>query len=215
MSPTAIASAVAIVGGGYLLGAVPFGWLVAKRQSGIDLRSYGSGSTGATNVYRAVGWKSSTVVIAADFMKAVLPVLVARQMTGSAWVESAAGVAAIAGHCWPIYTGWRGGKGATSSLGALCVIHLPVAIACLGVAALIVARTRLVSLGSMSAVLFGTVAMAYLIATGGAPIGYLLFTIVCPLIIAVRHRDNIDRLIGGRERKLGEKANENPSGASG
>src|SRR6185295_2809135 len=115
MTPLAVASALAIVVGGYFLGSVPFGLLVAKRQGGIDLRSYGSGSTGATNVYRAVGWKASTVVVAADVLKAVIPILVARYAIASVAgesgaglvpvVESAAGLAAITGHCWPIYTG--------------------------------------------------------------------------------------------------------------
>ena len=208
MSPTTVASAIAIVVGGYLLGSVPFGLLVTKRQAGIDLRRYGSGSTGATNVYRAVGWKASTVVIAADVLKAVIPILVARYATGLPVVESAAGLAAIAGHCWPIYTGGTGGKGAASSLGATLVINAPIGVACLLVAALTVARTRFVSLGSISAGAFGAVGMSYLLATGQAPLGYLLFTVVCPVIMFVRHWDNIGRLLAGRERKLGEPVND-------
>src|SRR4029077_5204961 len=111
MSSTTVALSVAIVVGGYFVGAIPFGLLVAKRQAGIDLRRYGSGSTGATNVYRAVGWRASTGVVAADVLKAVIPILVARYVVGLPVVESAAGLAAISGHCWPIYTGGTGGKG--------------------------------------------------------------------------------------------------------
>ena len=95
MSTYPLATAVAIVVGGYLLGAVPFGLLVARRQAGIDLLRYGSGRHGATNVYRAVGWKASTVVISADVLKAVIPILVARAITHDPLVESAAGIAAI------------------------------------------------------------------------------------------------------------------------
>jgi glycerol-3-phosphate acyltransferase PlsY len=210
MNSDAVASAVAIVVGGYLLGAVPFGLLVAKRQAGIDLRRFGSGSTGATNVYRAVGWKASTVVIAADVAKAIVPILAARYFTGSAWVESAAGIAAVVGHSWPVYSGWSGGKGAASSLGALMVISTPVGLGSLAVAALVVARTRFVSLGSIAAAAFGALGMSYLILTGSTPFGYVLFTVICPLIIVVRHRDNVRRLLAGRERKLGEKVSNLP-----
>jgi glycerol-3-phosphate acyltransferase PlsY len=210
MNSTALALAVAIVVGGYLLGSVPFGLLVAKRQAGIDLRRYGSGSTGATNVYRAVGWKASTAVIAADVLKAVIPILVARYVTGLPVVESAAGLAAIAGHCWPIYTGGTGGKGAASSLGAILVINAPIGIGCLVVAVLAVLRTRIVSVGSISAAVVGAVGMSYLLATGQAPIGHLLFTVGCPVIMIVRHWDNIGRLLAGRERKLGDPVNSSP-----
>ena len=210
MSSTTLALSVAIVVGGYLVGSIPFGLLVAKRQAGIDLRRYGSGSTGATNVYRAVGWKASTVVIAADVLKAIIPIVVARYATGLPVVESAAGLAAIAGHCWPIYTGGTGGKGAASSLGALMVINTPIGIGCLLVAAITVARTRLVSLGSILASVFGAVGMAYLLVTGQTPVGYLLFTVACPVIVFIRHWDNIGRLLAGRERKLGDPISHPP-----
>jgi glycerol-3-phosphate acyltransferase PlsY len=215
MNSSGVATAVVIVIGGYLLGAVPFGLLIAKSQAGIDLRRYGSGSTGTTNVYRAVGWKASTVVFAADVLKAVIPIVAARLITGSSLVESAAGVAAIAGHCWPIYTGWRGGKGAASSLGAFVVINPTAGVTCLLVAAVTVALTRYVSLGSVVGTAFGTIVMSYLLLTGVEQPGFLLFTIFCPAIILVRHRDNIGRLLAGRERLLGEKAdNPSPGGAS-
>src|SRR5690349_9949564 len=94
---------------GYLLGAIPFGLLLAKWTGGIDIRRYGSGKVGATNVLRTMGWKASAVVFACDILKAVIPVIAARILTGSAWWESAAALAAIAGHCWSIYIGWTGG----------------------------------------------------------------------------------------------------------
>ena len=125
-------------------------------------------------------------------------------------VESAAGLAAIAGHCWPIYTGGTGGKGAASSLGAMMVINTPIGIGCLLIAALTVARTRLVSLGSISAAVFGAVGMVYLLATGQVQPGYVLFTVFCPVIVFIRHWDNIGRLLAGRERKLGDPVNNPP-----
>lgn len=205
MTSSSLTTAVVIVVGAYLLGAVPFGLLVAKRQAGIDLLRYGSGSTGATNVYRAVGWKASTVVIVADVLKAAIPMVVAAGITGSPLVESAAGVAAVAGHCWPVYTGWRGGKGSASSLGALFVLNPIVGASCLLVAAAAVALTRYVSLGSVAGTTFGAVFMSYLLLTGREPVELLLFTILTPVIILIRHRDNISRLLAGHERRLGEK----------
>src|SRR5579859_1367402 len=89
----------AIVLAGYLLGAIPVGLLVARWQRGIDIRRYGSGSTGATNVLRTLGWKASALVFALDLAKTIGSVYCAGALTGSAWVESAAGVAAIVGHC--------------------------------------------------------------------------------------------------------------------
>src|SRR5258708_19088935 len=106
----------------YLVGAVPVGYLVVRWQTGIDLRQYGSGSTGTTNVYRAAGWKAAVVVFAADLLKVMVPVLLARDLTGSEWLAAAAGVAGLAGHCWPAYNGWTAGRGATGSRAGLPIL---------------------------------------------------------------------------------------------
>jgi glycerol-3-phosphate acyltransferase PlsY len=90
------------------------------------------------------------------------------------------------------------------------VINTPIGLGSLAVAALVVARTRFVSLGSIAAAVFGALGMSYLLLTGSAPLGYVLFTIICPLIIVVRHRDNVRRLLTGRERKLGERVTNLP-----
>jgi glycerol-3-phosphate acyltransferase PlsY len=119
----------------YLAGAVPVGYLVVRWQTGIDIRQYGSGSTGTTNVYRAAGWKAAAVVFAADLLKVMVPVFVTRDLTGSEWFAAAAGVAGLAGHCWPVYSGWSGGRGATGSLAGAFVLQPYAAIAGLAVAA--------------------------------------------------------------------------------
>jgi glycerol-3-phosphate acyltransferase PlsY len=186
----------------YLLGAVPVGYLVVRWRTGIDLRTYGSGSTGTTNVYRAAGWKAAAVVFAADLLKVMVPVLLARELTGSEWLAAATGVAGLAGHCWPAYNGWSGGRGATGSLAGILVLQPYVAVLCLAVAAGVVARTRYVSLGSLLGTGIGCIVMIYLIATGMVPTGDVIFTIGAPLITFVRHRDNILRLLQGTERKF-------------
>ncbi len=200
-----LSTALGIVGviAAYLVGAVPVGFLVVRWQRGIDIRQFGSGSSGTTNVYRAAGWKAAAVVFAADLLKVCLPVLVVRDLTGSEWFAAAAGVAGLAGHCWPIYNGWSGGRGATGALGGILVLQPFVALVCLATAALVVARTRYVSLGSLLGSGAGAVVMIYLILTGSVPVADIVMTIGAPLIILIRHRDNIVRLVKGTERKFG------------
>ena len=208
MTPSTLATDAAIVLAGYFLGAIPFGVLVGRWRRGIDVSRYGSGSTGATNVLRTMGWRASVIVFAGDLLKSAAAVLLARIITTSASVEALAGVAAVAGHCWSIYIGGRGGRGVTSTFGATLLLQPFVALGSLVVAAAIMAGTRFASLGSLCGVAFGTIAMAYLLASHAVPSGYLIFTIGAPLIVYARHRDNIDRLIRGRERKIGQKAQE-------
>ena len=190
----------------YFLGAIPFGLLMARWQRGIDIRQYGSGSTGATNVLRTMGWRASAAVFACDLLKTCVPVLLAQVITGSAWVEAAAGVAAMVGHSWPIYTNWTGGRGVTSSLGAVLVIQPLVAIGALIVAGVVMALTRFVSLGSLAGVSFGAIVLSILIVDGSLPFGAIVFVIGATVVVFVRHRDNILRLIAGKERKIGQKA---------
>jgi glycerol-3-phosphate acyltransferase PlsY len=194
MSTSSIATAVACVVLGYFVGAIPFGLLVARWRRGIDIRRYGSGSTGATNVLRTLGWKASLLVFLADLGKSVLPVLLARMLTASAWVTAATGVAVIVGHCWSIYTGWTGGRGATSSLGGILVIQPLVGVGSFVVAIVAMAASRYASLGSLLGVGFGTLVMIYLLATGAIPLGDVVYIIGSPLLVYVRHRDNIRRL---------------------
>ncbi|MCC6674695.1 MAG: glycerol-3-phosphate 1-O-acyltransferase PlsY [Thermomicrobiales bacterium] len=186
------------------MGAIPFGILVARWRRGIDISNYGSGSTGATNILRTVGWKASILVFAGDLLKSLGAVYLAHTLTGSDWAEALTGVAAIAGHCWSIYIGWKGGRGATSSLGALLAIQPWVAIGCLLVAAIVMVRTRFASLGSLLGVAFGVVVMSYLAITGYVSLGTVIFIVGAPLIVYARHANNIQRLIRGTERKIGQ-----------
>ncbi len=202
-----IIASVFVVIAGYLLGAIPVGLLVARWRRGIDIRQYGSGSTGATNILRTLGWKSSAIVFTGDLAKTMVPVLFAWFVIGSPLVASITGVAVMAGHCWPVYAQWSGGRGVTSSLAALLVIQPLVAIGSLLVAAIVMARSRFVSLGSLAGVAFGAVVMIILIVDRSAPLGDLVFVIGAPLVVFVRHRENIIRLLAGTERKIGQQVN--------
>src|SRR5207302_1421517 len=159
-------------------------------------------------VLRTLGWRASAVVFAGDVIKSVVPVILARLLTDSAWVESATGVAVVAGHCWSIYTGFTGGRGSTSSFGALLVIQPVVAIGSMVVFLAVMVTTRFASLGSLAGTGFGAIVMAILVITQRIPIGYVVFGVGSPLLVYIRHHENIRRLLAGTERKLGQKSAE-------
>lgn len=201
MTGLIVESALVIVAG-YLMGAIPVGLLVGRWKRGIDIRQYGSGSTGATNILRTLGWQASLMVFVGDLLKTMVPVVVAWFVIGSSLVASITGLAVVAGHCWPVYVQWRGGRGVTSSLAALLIIQPLVAVGSLLVAAIVMARSRFVSLGSLTGVAFGAIVMMVLIAVRSAPLGDLVFVIGSPLVVFLRHRENILRLLAGTERKI-------------
>jgi glycerol-3-phosphate acyltransferase PlsY len=168
---------LAVLLSGYLLGSIPTGWLVGRWLAGVDLRQEGSGSTGATNVLRVVGRGPALVVFLVDVGKGTLAVTLARPVLeahgGSggwqtdAWVV-AAGLAALAGHIWPIWLKGKGGKAVATSLGMLLGLAWPVALACLGIFALVLSLSRIVSLGSVVAALALPLLMLGLVRQGGS-----------------------------------------------
>lgn len=200
-----IGESILVVIAGYLLGSIPVGLLVARWLRGIDIRQYGSGSTGATNIFRTLGWKASLVVFVGDLAKTMVPVGVAWYLIGSPLVASITGLAAVTGHCWPAYAQLSGGRGVTSSLGALLIIQPLVALGCLVVAVIVMLRSRFVSLGSLAGVAFGAIVMTILIIDRSAPLGDLVLVIGSPLVVFMRHRENILRLLAGTERTIDQK----------
>jgi glycerol-3-phosphate acyltransferase PlsY len=196
---------------GYLIGAVPVGLIVGRLVAGIDLRRHGSRRTGATNALRTLGTRWAVVVFALDVLKGLAAVLlvVALYQAGPPgspeWVAAAAGMAAVAGHNWSVFIGFTGGRGvATAAGGLLAVAPLALAIV-VPVVALIIWRTRFVSLGSLTAVALAVVSTAAFAATGlGSPaaVGYALAS---GALVWIAHRDNIERLRAGTERRIGER----------
>jgi acyl phosphate:glycerol-3-phosphate acyltransferase len=180
---------------GYAVGSLPIGFLVAQRASGIDLRRAGSGNVGAANVYRTAGLPSAIAVMIADVAKGAVAVLLA----GGGVNGVAAGVAAVIGHIYPVWLRWRGGKGVATAGGAFGVLApMPTAVAAAAFA-LLVWRTRLVSLGSITATL--VLPLAGWLTPGGRAID-IGATVVAALIL-FRHRGNLSRLWSGTERALG------------
>ena len=194
---------VAIIVASFVIGAIPWGYLAGKASRGIDLRTVGSGGTGATNVLRTMGPRASAVVALLDILKGVLPVLFARS-TGfdSIWVASAA-IAAVVGHCWSPFIGFKGGKGVATGAGAATALF-PYVLVTFPVMALVVWATKYVSLGSLiTAGLAALLAVAYS-AMGMLDRAFMIAIVVIGAIIALRHEGNIRRLVQGRERRIGE-----------
>ena len=194
---------VALVAASFLIGAIPWGYLAGKVSRGIDLRTVGSGGTGATNVLRTMGPRASAVVALLDILKGLLPVLVARWAGFDARWVAAAAVATVVGHCWSPFIGFKGGKGVATGAGAAIALF-PYLLVIVPVMAVVVWTTKYVSLGSLIAAGLGA-----LLATATAAAGKLDWTFAVAIvaigaIIAVRHEGNIRRLMQGSERRIGE-----------
>ncbi|MCX6022378.1 MAG: glycerol-3-phosphate 1-O-acyltransferase PlsY [Chloroflexi bacterium] len=198
----------------YLAGAVPTGLLVGLLFLGVDPRQHGSGKTGATNILRVGGMKASAAVYVLDFLKGLLPVLLARQIAGPGAAEIVAALAALVGHNWSVFVGFTGGRGIATGTGALWGVSLWGGLAAVIVGFATVAVSRYVSLGSLLGTLAGAVVMTYLALTGARPAYFLIYAAAAPALIFFAHRDNIQRLASGTERRLGGPAMP-PSGTAG
>jgi len=195
---------------GYLIGAIPFGVIVSKLARGIDVREHGSGSMGMTNVMRTVGKRAGAAVFIADVLKGAGAVALAWPIIGSTsdtfvWGCAAGGVAAVIGHSWPIYVGFRGGRGIATGFGALLVICWPVALISLAVFAIVVSICRYVSLGSILAATTMLLSMTPFVVYDKEPVASIVFASVVAAIVIFRHRGNIKRLRSGTESKVGHK----------
>ena len=200
---------------GYALGAVPFGLLIGKVFKGVDIREYGSGKTGTTNVLRTVGVKAGLAVLVLDMGKGAAAVFVARFVFDIPGPEVAAGLATLVGHNWPVSTGFRGGRGTAPGLGTLYVLspYSGIAATVLGVPVMIL--SRYVSLGSMTGAATGLVALIILSLLGIHPVEYVAYGVLGGSLVLWRHRDNIVRIIRGQERKIGQPADEKQPTAKG
>jgi len=213
-----IAKFVAVVILGYLLGSIPFGLLVAKRWAKVDVRQYGSGKIGMTNVLRTAGKKAAALVLALDLLKGVLAVVFAGLIVGSAYgevgglglgvvvAEVLAGLAAIAGHNWSLFLKFKGGRGVVTFFGGLAALCPPAAIFGAEVFIIGAGVTKYASLASIAAAVATYTILVPLVIMNRFPIEYLAYTLVGTILIFIMHRDNIIRLLSGKERKLGDRA---------
>ncbi len=193
--------ALVVVATAYLAGSIPFG-LVIARARGVDIRSLGSGNIGATNVARNLGKKLGLVVLLTDALKGALPMLAARWLALDAKVSPylyvAVGLAAVLGHCFPIWLRFRGGKGVATALGVFLVVDPLAAAISIGIFAATYAAFRIAAIGSLVA----TLAFPGLLWLRNHSTSHLVLALLIALVIIVQHRDNLRRLRRGEEPKV-------------
>ncbi len=200
---------VAIIG--YCLGSISFSVLISKKMAGFDVREKGSKNAGSTNVLRTVGKRAALLTLICDILKGVIAVLVALWL-GSIFASSdkallvqIAGLAAVLGHTFPIFFKLKGGKGVATALGVLLIINWKIGLICLIFALLIMAFTKIVSLGSLAAAMLFPVLTLFIHDNYIAFGSYFIFGVLMALLVIYNHRTNIQRLTKGTENKLSFK----------
>ena len=190
------------IGLGYVIGAIPVGFIVARLFGGGDIRRSGSGSIGATNVLRTLGTLPAIVTLAGDIAKGYLAVNVARALVPARWGAAASAVLVIVGNCWPVFLRFRGGKGVATGFGAFLALTPWATAPTVLVWLAVTASFRYVSLASIMACVCLPVGVALL----GYPRPSIAAAAAAAIIIIVRHRENLRRLAKGSEPRLGERA---------
>ncbi len=187
---------------GYLLGAVPTGLLVGW-AAGVDIRKVGSGNIGTANVLRAAGKWAAGLTMFGDMLKGLVPVVLARLLVNDEWIIAFVALAAVAGHCWPVFLKFRGGKGVATGAGTVFGLAPLVALGLFAFWWVVALTSRYTSLAAISVMLAGPVVFFL----AGQPLPYVLYTAVGAAIVLWRHRENVRSLLRGTERKVGQRVN--------
>ncbi|WP_269625415.1 glycerol-3-phosphate 1-O-acyltransferase PlsY [Prochlorococcus marinus] len=189
---------------GYLFGSFPSGYLAGRITKGIDIRSLGSGSTGATNVLRHIGKRAAITVFLVDVLKGVVSILLAKYfLLNDSW-QVAIGLSTLIGHIWPVWLNWKGGKAVATGLGVFLGLSWQVGLATLGIFILIITLFRIVSLASVCAALALPLIMFISFNNSIISLPFLLISILAMTLVIWRHRENIARLFKGKEPKIGQ-----------
>lgn len=201
----------------YLLGSISFSVIISKKMAGFDVREKGSGNAGTTNMLRSVGKKAAAITLICDILKGVISIVIAIIVGNIAknldreLLLQIAGIAVVLGHTFPIFFGFKGGKGVATSLGVLLISNWQIGLICLVFAVVLMALTRMVSLGSCAAaVLFPVLTLFinqhYTVLTDGkSGRVYFVYSVILAIIVLYNHRSNIKRILNGTENKLSFK----------
>lgn len=197
----------------YLLGSISFSVIISKKMAGFDVREKGSGNAGATNMLRSVGKKAAALTLLCDALKGVVAVLFAvlvgkiAKNSDKALLVQIAGILVVVGHTFPVFFGFKGGKGVATSLGVLLVTNWQIGLICLVFALVLMALTKMVSMGSVGAAILFPVLVLFIhsnyIVTEGS--SYLVYSIILAVLVAFNHRSNIQRILNGTENKISFK----------
>ncbi len=193
-------SGVLLVLCGYVLGSVPTGFL-AGRARGVDVRREGSGNIGMANVLRTAGKWPAVVTMVGDMLKGFAPVFLARTVTENEWVVAAVALAAVIGHCWPVFLKFKGGKAVATGAGTTIALAPVVGLGLFAFWWAVVLVSRYTSLGAISVMVVTPV--VFLVT--GQPAPYVLYTVIGGSLVLWRHRENARALVKGTERKIGQK----------
>lgn len=183
----------------YLIGTFSSAYVIGKFTKGIDIREHGSGNSGTTNALRVLGKQLGLLTFVFDFGKGILATVIGKLILGDIGVLLS-GIAVVSGHNWPIFIGWKGGKGVAASLGVLVILHWPSTLIAVSIGLIIGLSTRYVSLGSMC--FLSSFPIIYYIIGKPLKKEYLILSILLAIMAIVRHESNIKRLIDGNENKL-------------
>ena len=185
----------------YILGNISGSFLISKYAAGVDIRKHGSGNLGATNVLRTLGTKAALVTLLVDILKGVLAVVLGSLVAGENG-QVFAGIFVVIGHNWPILLSFKGGKGIATTIGVMIAINPYIVALIVPLGIIIIIITRYVSLASITGMIIFPVAMLFT----RQPIKLVLFSFLLSMMAIYRHRSNIERLVKGKESKLGQKS---------
>lgn len=200
----------------YLIGSINFSIILSKRMAGFDIREKGSGNAGTTNMLRSVGKKAAVITLICDILKGVVSILIAVlagkivKNLDNALLVQLAGIFVIIGHTFPVFFKFKGGKGIATALGVLLMINWQIGLICLIFALVLMALTKMVSVGSIAAAILFPILVAfidqnYIVPTSNSNWSYLVFSIIVSLLVIFNHRANVQRILNGTENRLSFK----------
>lgn len=200
----------------YLIGSINFSIILSKKMAGFDIREKGSGNAGTTNMLRSVGKKAAVITLICDILKGVVSILIAVlagkiiKNLDNALLVQLAGIFVIIGHTFPVFFKFKGGKGIATALGVLLMINWQIGLICLIFALVLMALTKMVSVGSIAAAILFPILVAfidqnYIVPTSNSNWSYLVFSIIVALLVIFNHRANVQRILNGTENKISFK----------